>query len=79
MNMNVSLSKEELLDRIDLQTLKPSLKNKEMTVSEVLGLMLSGLSAEEIMLNHPELDREDVLAALYYAKELTDSKAFGDN
>ena len=79
MKTSISFSKEELLSRIELQDLRPTIKNKKFSISEVLGLMLSGMSPEEILSNYPELEQEDVLASLYYAMQLADPQNVSNN
>lgn len=38
-----------------------------MRVSDVLELLANGASAEEVVLDHPSLEHDDVLAAIAYA------------
>ncbi len=38
-----------------------------MRVSDVLELLANGATIEEILIDHPSLERDDVLAALAYA------------
>jgi uncharacterized protein (DUF433 family) len=41
-------------------------------VSDVLGLLAAGSSAEEILSDYPYLEREDILACLQYAARRLD-------
>lgn len=36
-----------------------------------LGLLSSGMSAEEVMAEYPQLEKDDILAALAYGAEMT--------
>jgi len=59
------------LDRITLNPNvmggKPCIKGLRMTVGTVIGLLASGLNAEEILKMYPYLQQEDITAALSYA------------
>ncbi len=79
MQTSVSFSREELLSRIDMGKLQPSIKNSEFTISEILGFMLSGMTIEDIMFTYPELEREDVMATLFYAMQLANVQGISDN
>jgi len=37
-------------------------------VEVVIDLIASGMSFEEIIIDHPELEKDDILASLAYAK-----------
>jgi uncharacterized protein (DUF433 family) len=41
-------------------------------VSDILGLPSAGASFEEILEDYPDLEREDILAAIEYAARETD-------
>jgi uncharacterized protein (DUF433 family) len=60
-----------LLERITIEPGKcggrPSIRGTRMRVSDVLELLASGASIEEVIEDHPTLDRDDVLAAIAYA------------
>jgi len=47
----------------------PCIRDTSITVSSVLGQLAAGRSADEVVADHPQIDREDVLAALAYAAE----------
>lgn len=47
---------------------KPCLRGMRWPVEVVIDLLGAGMSIEEILDDHPELQREDILAALQYAK-----------
>ena len=53
---------------------KACIRNMRWTVEAILDLMLSEMSKEEILEDHPELEYEDLLACLAYAKLLVSGK-----
>ena len=46
---------------------KPTIRGLRFPVSDVLELLASGLSEEEIRKQHPVLEKPDIQAALLYA------------
>ncbi len=58
-------------DRITFDTArmggKPCIRNLRVTVGTVVGLIASGMAAEEILEDYPYLEAEDVRQALLYA------------
>jgi uncharacterized protein (DUF433 family) len=60
-----------LLQRITIQPGKcggrPCIRGKRMRVTDVLELLASGASVDEIVEDYPTLERADVLAAITYA------------
>ncbi len=60
-----------LLQRITVEPGKcggrPCIRGKRMRVTDVLELLASGASVEEIVEDYPTLERDDVLAAIAYA------------
>ena len=49
---------------------KPCIRGLRYTVESVLGWLASGMSIEEILADFPDLERDDILAALAYAADL---------
>lgn len=49
---------------------KPCIRGMRWTVEIIIDLLGSGMSINEIIEDHPELEREDILASLQYAKLL---------
>jgi uncharacterized protein (DUF433 family) len=47
---------------------KPTVRGMRWTVEIILDMMSSGMSTTEIIEDHPELEREDILACLTFAK-----------
>lgn len=62
---------EQLIERITinpgLMGGRPTVRNLRFTVSDILELMADGLSDDEILAQHPVLEKQDLLAALLYA------------
>ena len=48
---------------------KPCIGSMRITVYDVLGWFASGMSEAEIMLDYPELTRDDIRACLAFAAE----------
>lgn len=69
----------KLLERItiDLKIChgKPCLRGMRWPVEVILDLMLSEMSFGEILEDHPELEKEDLLASLEFAKLLVSGKS----
>jgi uncharacterized protein (DUF433 family) len=53
---------------------KPCIRGMRWPVEVLLDMLLSEMSIEEILEDHPELDKEDVLASLEYAKMLVSGR-----
>lgn len=49
----------------------PCIGDTRVTVSAVLGQLAAGRSVEQVLEDYPQLEREDVLAALEYAAAFT--------
>ena len=71
-------SEEELLSRITLQPEvshgKPCIRGLRYPVEWLLELLSSGMSNEETLEDYPDLEREDILAALLYDSKLSQVK-----
>lgn len=61
----------ELLDRITIEEGKcggrPCIRGMRIRVQDVLELLASGASAEEILADYPYLEADDIRASLAYA------------
>jgi uncharacterized protein (DUF433 family) len=59
------------MSRITIQPGKrggqPCLRGLRITVADVLGWLASGMSEAEILRDHPDLERDDIRAALEFA------------
>jgi uncharacterized protein (DUF433 family) len=66
-----------LLSRITIETGKcggkPCIRGKRIRVTDILELLASGASVEEILRDYSFLEREDIFAALRYAGQQTDT------
>ena len=51
---------------------RPCIRGMRIPVSDVLGLLGSGASFEEILEDYPYLEREDILAAIEYGARQSD-------
>jgi uncharacterized protein (DUF433 family) len=49
---------------------KPIIKGTRISVEFILELLASGWSEEEILKNYPQLQKEDILAAIEYSLEI---------
>nr|WP_295930470.1 DUF433 domain-containing protein [uncultured Dyadobacter sp.] len=47
---------------------KPSIRGMRWPVEVIIDMLGSGMSIPEILEDHPELEREDILASLNYAR-----------
>jgi uncharacterized protein (DUF433 family) len=54
---------------------KPVVRGMRWPVQNVLELMASGMTNDEIRQDHPELEAEDLLACLAYAARVTEVKS----
>ena len=48
---------------------KSCVRNLRITVSDVLGYLASGMTIQEIIIDFPQLTKEDIQACLAYAAE----------
>jgi uncharacterized protein (DUF433 family) len=62
-------------ERIELNPLvchgKPVIKGTRVMVSTILGALAAGDSAEMILEDYPNIDRDDIAAALAFASDLS--------
>jgi uncharacterized protein (DUF433 family) len=65
---------DELLKRITLNPNicfgKPTIRNMRYPVETMLDLMSAGMTAEEILEDYPDLEKEDLQACLLFASKL---------
>jgi len=54
---------------------KAVVRGMRWPVQNVLELMASGMTTEEIMQDHPELEKDDFLACLAFAAKITEVKS----
>ena len=48
---------------------RPCIRGKRITVYDVLALLASGMTTDEVLADYPYLERDDVLAALAFAAD----------
>ena len=74
----VDMSERELLSRItrdpDICHGKPVIRGLRYPVSTLLELLASGMTPEEILQDYPDLEMNDLRAALLYAARLSEVK-----
>ena len=67
-------TKETLINRIvidpDVLVGKPIIKGTRLAVEHVLDLLGEGMTAEEIIQEHTQLKKEDILACILFARKL---------
>jgi len=68
--------KSNLIDRITIEPGKcggrPCIRGLRIRVSDILGLLGSGASHEEILGDYPQLENDDILGSLEYAAAQAD-------
>ena len=57
---------------------KPCIRGMRWPVEVIIDMLGSGMSISEILEDHPELQREDILASLNYAKVLVSGRAVNE-
>ena len=55
---------------------RPCIRGLRIRVTDVLDLLASGLSLEQVLAELPSLEREDILACLRYASQRIDHPVF---
>ena len=55
---------------------KPIIKGTRLTVQHILGLLAQGTSIDDIMHEYKGLEREDVIACLFFAAHTLDNTTF---
>ena len=70
---------ESLLHRITIDPEichgKPTVRGLRYPIENLLELLASGMTIEELLLDYPDLEKEDFLACLEYAAKLTQVKS----
>lgn len=66
---------DNLINRItvnpDICHGKPTIRNKRYTVDLILDLLSAGATYAEILEDYPNLEKEDILACLAYARKIS--------
>lgn len=70
---------ESLLDRItihsDICHGKPTIRGLRYPIENMLELLASGMTIDEVLVDYPDLEKEDFLACLAYASQLVKTKS----
>jgi uncharacterized protein (DUF433 family) len=71
-----------LLERITIDTNichgKACIRHMRWPVEVIIDLIASGMSFDNILSDHPELEKEDILASLAYAKITLSGKSLSE-
>jgi len=71
-----------LLERITIDNNichgKACIRHMRWPVEVIIDLIASGMSFDDIITDHPELEKEDILAALAYAKITLSGKSLSE-
>lgn len=77
-NDDSSISLKLIQERITIDPAichgKPCIRGMRYPVELILELLSAGMTTEEILADYPDLEREDILAALAYAARLSQVK-----
>lgn len=69
---------DAFLDRITIDPLvmsgKPVIRNMRFSVANMLELLASGMTNEEILKDYPFLEQADILACLWYAARTANAR-----
>ena len=72
------MDKQNVLDRItahpDVMVGKPVIRRMRITVEQLLKALANGITADQLLDDYPELENEDIRAALLYASQLVDEE-----
>ena len=66
---------ERITSNPDICHGRPTIRNTRYTVDLVLDLMGAGMSEEEIMVDYPAIEKEDIRACLLFASKLSKFKS----
>ena len=72
------MEQANIMDRItvnsDVMVGKPTIRGMRITVEQLLKALANGVTTDEILDDYPELEKEDIRAALLYASRLEDDR-----
>ena len=72
------MEKVGIMDRITAQpgvmVGKPTIRGMRITVEQLLKALANGITADQLLNDYPELEKEDIRAALLYASQLVDEE-----
>jgi len=64
--------KDHIISTPDVLHGKPCIKGTRIPVSLILGYFAAGNTTDEIIAEFPDLDKAQIAACLYYARELAE-------
>ena len=74
------MTNEELLERIAINPKimvdKPVIRGTRLTVEYILGLLAHGSTMEEILVEYPGLEKNDIYAGLLFASKTLQDASF---
>jgi len=53
---------------------KPTIRGLRITVDQILKALAAGINTDELLEDYPELEKEDIEAAILYAAELVEEE-----
>ena len=69
---------QKLLNRItfdpEIMVGKPTIRGLRITVDQILKALAANIDIQEILLDYPELEQEDIQAVLLYAGQLVEEE-----
>ena len=72
------MEKVNIMDRITAQpgvmVGKPTIRGMRITVEQLLKALANGITADQLLNDYSELEKEDIRAALLYASQLVDEE-----
>ena len=72
------MEQANIMDRITVNSAvmvaKPTIRGMRITVEQLLKALANGVTTDEILDDYPELEKEDIRAALLYASRLEDDR-----
>jgi uncharacterized protein (DUF433 family) len=72
------MDKQNVLDRItahpDVMVGKPVIRRMRITVEQLLKALANGITTDQLLDDYPEMENEDIRAALLYASQLVDEE-----
>ncbi|GIK21189.1 MAG: DUF433 domain-containing protein [Ignavibacterium sp.] len=58
----------------DILVGKPTIRGLRISVDQIIKALAAGLTQEEILEDYPELEKDDIKAALLYASKVLESE-----
>ena len=71
-NINPAGWRQHIVSTPDVLSGKPRIDGTRIPVAQILGYLAAGNTHDEIIVEFPDLKREDIAACLGYARDLAD-------